>query len=322
VLSGDTGLRKPQTTIRADGPNPLWNAVFTSINELEDISLSPPKRGAMLCGFTDPSLAVLNLLMEAHSLKGDPSFAKDLEAMSDQYVRYLASSANKAFKHAMHSVCPSNPMKAFEALRRSASFAAEWCLEEYDSVLEEYGSVLDLPFIQGMIKAYQDAPKESRHSILALFAPYFPADVTMELFGVSAYEVTAAKLQDANAMAGQTVAKKTFQRMRLGGRTFAFMHQWCRSLFAVTAGDVSSKNRKRLEIRARLHKRYKAMADAEGVRAVKIDCFNKHMKDGFEDEKIESCCCGGCCEGWTALSMLRDFVSDADNQFLVVTVRR
>ena len=99
-----------------------------------------------------------------------------------------------------------------------------------------------------MIKAYQHAPKESRRGILALFAPYFPAAVTMDLFGVSAYEVTAAKLQDANAMAGQTVAKKTFQRMRLGGRTFVFMRQWCRSLFAVTAGDASSTSRKRLEI--------------------------------------------------------------------------
>ena len=122
VLSGDTGLRKPHTTIRADSLNALWNAVFTSIYELEDISLSPPKRGAMLCGFTNPSLAVL---MGAYSLKGGPSFAKDLEAMSDQYVRYLASSANRAFEHAMHSVCPSNPKKAFEALRRSVSFAAE-----------------------------------------------------------------------------------------------------------------------------------------------------------------------------------------------------
>ena len=57
------------------------------------------------------------------------------------------------------------------------------------------------------------------------------------------------------------------------------------------------------------------MVDAASVMAVKIDHFNKHMKDGFEDEKIKNCCCGCCCNGWTALNMLHDFVSDPDNQF-------
>ena len=302
------GLRKSHQTIRASSPNALWNALFTSLD------LSAPNRGASLCGFTDLSLAAL---MAVHYEKGQESKfglagpgVKDFERLTARYHRSIAKAAGKAFKRAMCSVCPNEPVKAFQALRQSASFIAEWCPED-----SGYDDIIDLPFVRGMVEAHHQAPKESKRGILALFAPYFPIGVTVDLFKVKPHEVTAAKLQDADAMAGQTIAKKTFERMRLGGRAFAFMHQWCRSSFAVTASDGSSTNRKRLEIRARLYKRYKAMADSEGVRAVKIDCFNKHMKDGFEDESIESCCCGGCCEGWTALNMLRDFVLDPEHQF-------
>jgi hypothetical protein len=94
------------------------------------------------------------------------------------------------------------------------------------------------------------------------------------------------------------------------------MHGWCRSNFAVTSGIPSNDKFMRLEIRDRLYKRYKTMAEQElGADAVSKDTFNKHTRHGFEVDIVEACCCGGCCDGWTAISMLHDFVSDAEYKF-------
>lgn len=101
-----------------------------------------------------------------------------------------------------------------------------------------------------MIDSYVHAPDESKVGILALFAPYFPVGVTMNFFSVARRQVTAAKLHDANAMAGQPLSKVTQERMRLSPRTFAFLHGWCRSSFAVTAGDASKETYMRLGIQA------------------------------------------------------------------------
>jgi hypothetical protein len=78
-----------------------------------------------------------------------------------------------------------------------------------------------------MVDAYSHAPKESKIGILSLFAPYFPyiTSVTIKFFGVSTPQVTAAKLHNANGVAGVPAEKKQFERMRLSGRTFAFTHQ-------------------------------------------------------------------------------------------------
>ena len=218
LLNGEFGLRRMKKRLRASSPNALWNRLFEDINEVEDVNLSAPNRGAMLCGFNDPALADL---MVEHSSSCTPiSSRKDLDAMSDRYQWSVANAANKAFNQAMDSVCRDDRAKSFKALLRSAAFNAEFC--DVDS---GYDDILDLPFMKGMVQVHSTAPRASRRGILALIAPYFPANVVMDLFGVSAYEVTAAKLQDANAMAGQPLAKQTFQRMRLGGRTFAFLHQ-------------------------------------------------------------------------------------------------
>ena len=173
-----------------------------------------------------------------------------------------------------------------------------------------------MPFVKGMVGSYNDSPRDHQIGLLAMFAPYFPVAVTAQLFGVSPYKVAAAKLHDADGMARQPAPKQVHERMRLGGRTFAFMHQWCRSTYAVTANEASSVDFKMLEIRSRLYTCYAAMAKDElGVEAVSIDKFMKHMRHGFVDETVESCCCGGCVDGWTALSMLHGFVGDPQYEF-------
>eukprot|EP00656_Telonema_subtile_P021542 TRINITY_DN2257_c0_g3_i2.p1 TRINITY_DN2257_c0_g3~~TRINITY_DN2257_c0_g3_i2.p1 ORF type:complete len:1156 (-),score=187.26 TRINITY_DN2257_c0_g3_i2:70-3537(-) len=272
----------------------------------EILGLPAPTRGAAFCGFDDESLADLLVIGKNEHY----STFKDLQDLCPRRGATIAAAASKEFKRAMHLVCPNNSRLAFEALRSSSAWQSEWCVDT-DAV-----DLAHLPFVAGMVAAYQQAPKEAQLAILSLFAPYFPMRFTSELFHVSRRAVTAARLHDANAMTGQQLRTSTYERMRLSPQTFAFLHQWNRSSFAVTAGDASSNNYVRLEIRERLYDRYKVMAEQElGVKPVSRDCFNRSMKDGFADETVDTCCCGGCCDGWAALSMVQDFASDPQYNF-------
>ena len=297
----DHGLRAHTRKVTASTPGALWNRMYVDV-----LGLPAPERGANLCGFNDESLADL-LACAQHT-----SFSVyNLEKVGDRRARDIAAAAGVEFKRAMKLVCPNNPHAAFEALRSSAAWQSEWCDDDDDDAY-----IIDLPFVRGMVTAYEHAPHESQIAILSLFAPYFSTKQTCALFKVTKHVVTAARLHDANALGGQELRKSTYERMRLSPRTFAFLHQWNRSSFAVTAGDASSNNFKRLEIRQRLYDRYKVMAEQElGVTAVSRDCFNRSMRDGFTDETVDTCCCGGCCDGWSALSMLQDFVSDPQYGF-------
>ena len=299
---GIDGFRRSSKRVTASSPFMLWRQMSAHLN------LPPIEHGAALCGLADPSLAELIAVAQPNQ---SSRFGTQFEDMTTRTQRLLAAQASKAFTRSMQAVCPHDPKLAFKALRQSASWQAEWCDED-----DGYEFLADLPFVKGMVDAHSHAPKESKIGILSLFAPHFPHSVTIKFFGVSTTQVTAAKLHNADGMAGVPAEKEQFQRMRLSGRTFAFMHQWCRSTYAVTAGDASDSNLKRLQIRSRLYPIYKAMAKRElGVEAVSVDHFNRHMKDGFVDETLESCCCGGCVDGWTALSMLREFVMDPQYEF-------
>jgi hypothetical protein len=297
------GLREATERVTADNPCALWNAVY------EREGLAKPKRGPEMCGFKSKSL---RKLIDVHTMSGTNFAAiKSFDEMSDRWKRHLAELVSAEFSKAMSAVCPDNPAMAFKALRESASWLAKWCNDDTG-----YEDILDLPFVKGMADAYAHAPIESKMAILSLFAPYFPVSVTRKFFNVEGHVVTAAKIHAANAMAGQPLSKVVHERMRLSPRTFAFLHSWCRSTFAVSAGDASSADLNRLQIRTRLYKRYKVMANSEiGTKAVEKDHFMKHMRDGFMDESVESCCCGGCVDGWTALDQLREFVNDPEYEF-------
>ena len=303
---GSNGFRKSSKAVEAPTPSQAWEKLYEEL-----LHLPAPRRGAQLCGFHDsalvPLLALHNLSKNQYGLKP----AETLGSRSTRWEREFAAAASGTFRQAMESVCPTDPALAFTVMRRSASWQAEWLGPD-----DTHDSILDHPFIVGTVDAHHHAPQASNFAILSLVAPHFPVKVTCDLFNVKPRDVTAAKIHDADAMAGQPFEKPVLQRMRLSPRTFAFLHSWCRSSFAVTAGDASSAKLKRLEIQARLYKRYVAMAESElGVNPVSQDCFNKHMQDGFEDDTVESCCCGGCCDGWAALSMLKDFIEDPAYEF-------
>ena len=128
-------------------------------------------------------------------------------------------------------------------------------------------------------------------------------------------EVTAVKLHAAVGHSGKVIAKVPKERMRLGRRTFTFLHQWCHSSFAVSTGEASG-TLQRKQIRTRLYDLYHSMAKEElGVKPVSFSHFMKFMQDGYVDETLESCCCGGCVEGWLAIDMMKDFVLDTQYGF-------
>jgi hypothetical protein len=305
LLNKETGFREHATKVTASNPNQLWNLLFTEV-----LGLAAPGAGAHLCGFDDQSLAYM---LKVHFQGGLPSYETfhKFDELSDRYKRHISNKVSDMFWETMRRACSQDPMAAFHALRESARFKADAAFAD-----DECDSLLHDPFVIGMVDAHEHAPENSKLGILSLFAPYFSVAVTCKLFNVNPRRVTKAKVHDANAMAGQPFAKEFVQRMKLSPRTFAFMHQWCRSSFAVSASDASTHNRIRLEIRTRLYKRYKAHAESElRVKAVSKDCFMRHMRDGFVDETVESCCCQGCIDGWTALQMLRDFVTAPQYMF-------
>ena len=304
-------LERTTTAISATSPNSMWDQAYKQILQRAGCT-----DGARMCGLQDPVTVDANVeIADLMALAGaDPArlygLRKHLDCVSDRWKRHMSSATMRQFEKAMKAICPSDPHLAFGILLESAAFQAEWYP---DATLDD---LMRMPFVMGMVRSYNDASsKQAKLAILSLFAPYFQHRVTISLFGVTPCQVTQAKLHDADGNAGITLSPIVHRRMRLAPRTFAFLYQWCRSSFAVTAGCPSHDNLVRLEIRRRLHPRYKAMAEKEGVVPVALDHFNVHMRDGFQDETVESCCCNGCIDGWVALNMLDDFVMEPLYQF-------
>ena len=211
-----SGFRKSSKVVKASSPYEVWNKLFTEVLELP-----PPNKGAQYCGFRDPSLAALLKLGGAAAVQQYELNPSEFVAnQTKRWERDFAATVAAPFRRAMESVCPTDPHLAFQVLRRSASWQAEWYGDE-----EEYDDIIDLPFITGMVETYHAAPVESKVAILSLFAPYFTVDATSRLFGVSPYYVTQARLHDVDAVAGQPLVKKTQDRMSLSPSTFAFLHQ-------------------------------------------------------------------------------------------------
>lgn len=209
-----SGFRQSKQSIRAHSPNELWDKVYTDV-----LHMSAPHRGTHLCGFQDPSLADLTVVHSAGSKEFELKPSETLDSKTARWERSFAQAASGAFRQAMKSVCRSDPALAFEVLCRSAAWQAEWCDPD-----DGYDDIIDMPFITGMVSAFKHAPKECQIGILSLFAPHFPVRVTCGLFGVKQWEVTEAKLHDADAKAGQPALKAVLDRMRLSPRMFAFLH--------------------------------------------------------------------------------------------------
>ena len=306
LLNEKIGFRERCTQIHAANLNQLWNKLFVEV-----LGLSAPKSGGELCGFHDEPLA---RKMHMHHRGGMPEInsKKEFQALSDRWKRFIRSHLGEAFEETMTKLCPHDPALAFHCLLDSVQWQSRWLPENSLDLILQYD-----PMVRGLVNAHQHAPKECKTRILSLVAPHFKQATVCSLFNVKPPQVTVAKLHGAEGLSGQPVPKQVFERMRLAGRTFAFLHQWCRSSYAVRAGDASDDKLVRLEIRDRLHQRYATMAKEEHVEAVSIDHFRNHMKDGFKDETMESCCqcCNGCVDGWNAFYILEDFIQDPQYGF-------
>jgi len=101
---------------------------------------------------------------------------------------------------AMESVCPGEPEAAFAQLLKRRSFQS-FLPEHVRKALDKDAlrdAALKLPFVTGLVDVYHKLQGfRARRQHLALFAPFFPYKVTMELFGVSRWIVLQARLHAA-----------------------------------------------------------------------------------------------------------------------------
>ena len=305
LIKNDDGFAVA-TSMRGQGmtPNAAWSELYAKFG------LPPNKNAYSVFGFNDPGLQD----MLDPSVNGDVAVygqRKGLADMTARWVRSLISAANNELVAAMKKVCPSNPIGAFQLLRNSSAFQAEFWPDRDSEEL------LGMPFLSGMAKSHQAAPTcEAKLGILSLVAPFFKSAVVQRLFGCTQRDVTAARLHAADDIAGVAPPHIKQERMRLSPRTFAFLHQWCNSSFAVSASDASSSKLKRHQIRERLYPLYKSMAETElNTKAVSRAKFFSWMDEGFVDDTAETCCCAGCVDGWLAMDMLQDMVMDVKYKF-------
>ena len=105
-----------------------------------------------------------------------------------------------AFVQAMESVCPGEPQLAFEQLLKRRGFQS-FLPERVRKALDKNAlrdQALKLPLVAGLVGVFHKLEGfRARRQHLALFAPFFPYSVTMELFGVTRWQVLMARLHAA-----------------------------------------------------------------------------------------------------------------------------
>ena len=115
----------------------------------------------------------------------------------------------------MYSVCPSDPVAAYRAMRGQVSFRKEW--DGTDVKL-----ALDTPFFVGMAEAHALAdqePREAKVGILSLVAPHYPYKVIEQIFN----EVHAAKLHAAEGNAGVQLERLRHERFSMDFKISSIM---------------------------------------------------------------------------------------------------
>ena len=300
-------------------PQQMWDSMF----KCEKGGNHPPgtKNGVRYCGFNDDAVKLaidaadradicLQDTAENHRVFGSKMRGDKSNTLSGRSMRALAQHANGMFLALLDSICPTSRDVALDSLRNSASWQ-----ELFEG---SNGSEVNIkhPHFQGMADAHFHAPcKESKQAILSLFAPYYKDKLTMSLFDVDKNEVHAAKLHAAEGHAGVQIERMKHSRFSMDPQKFSFLHQWTRSKYAVTGGDAGTDDHIRNDIRLRLYKMYKkhALIEMPDKKPASMSKFYEEMGDGFCDQHSESCCCGQCIEGWTHISMMKEFVLDSSN---------
>ena len=274
------------------------------------------RNGIRLCGFSSGHIRGLIAAANDCDLesKSDDSriFGRNngVQNLKKRSLAGLAMHATLAFRAAMYSVCPSDPVAAYRAMRNQVSFRKGWDGSDVQLALET-------PFFAGMADAHRLAEsREAKIGILSLVAPYYPCRAVEEIFSVDHNEVHAAKLHAAEGNAGVQLERLRHERFSMDPQKFAFLHQWARSDFASTDSDASGDSvKQRVDIRARLFDQYLVFARKAlpNMKPVGMTKFYEEMGDGFMDQDSENCCCGQCVQGWQHLAMMEDFILDLDN---------
>ena len=105
----------------------------------------------------------------------------------------------------MRSISPADPVRVFQELLKHKQWRNKWLAGEFD-IADFRQQMFAHPFIEGFVKAYKQMRGfKAQRSMLSLFAPYFPVEVTMEAFNVSRWKVYVAKLHKAQEGAGQPI---------------------------------------------------------------------------------------------------------------------
>ena len=121
-----------------------------------------------------------------------------------------------------------------------------------------------------------------------------------------------ARLHAADIGGGIPAPVVNHKRFKVDPQAFAYIHEWTRSMFSVKIGDPSDTALIMQQIAARLYPEYARMSRLEmpNRKPMSIDyCYN-HVRDGFLNEKEETCCCGGCVDGWHTIIALQKFIRD------------
>ena len=239
----------------------------------------------------------LRLLNTAPSLLHGFNHLKEISQLKDRRLRALRAAAGEAFVSAMLLVSPTDPFDVFQQLRNLKTWRDEWWSE---MTMEE---MLEQPYVSSARDSYMrpNLSKERKLLVLSMVAPHFPVKAMMQIFQASKGTVCKARRLHAADIGGGFLAPVVNHKgFKVDPQAFAYIHEWTRSMFGVKIGDPSDTALILQRIVARLYPEYARMPRLEmpNKKPMSIDYFYNHVRDGFLNEKEETCYCGGCVDGW------------------------
>ena len=184
----------------ASSPELLWKAITRRCGPD-----APRLKGIVQVGLIHPSVqALLEVADEGDGVPSLTGFGANtvggVAGLRARRLRDLGAEAGVAFVQAMESVCPGDPAAAFAQLLKRRSFQS-WLPEHVRKALSPTAlrdQALKLPFVSGLVDVFHKLEGfRARRQHLALFAPFFPYNVTMSLFGVTRWQVLMARLHAA-----------------------------------------------------------------------------------------------------------------------------
>jgi hypothetical protein len=116
-----------------------------------------------------------------------------------RYRQVLADTGGELLR-VLRSVSPEEPERLLAAIFARPSFRASLAPQQIfgGSLPWNRRAFLETPFVNHFVQVYKELPSyqlKRRH--LAMFAPFYPYEITMRLFDVSRHKVYVAKIQAA-----------------------------------------------------------------------------------------------------------------------------